>query len=94
MRSLIRSVSLSALAVAAVPALLLAASPPASADGEMNFGGGAGDRGSSSFSPTAQNCEGIYTYLRSNGGVVSKMPKDFQNEWRQCASGSIGFKKG
>ncbi|MFD9797017.1 hypothetical protein ACFWXK_39440 [Streptomyces sp. NPDC059070] len=64
--------------------------------GQADFGGGAGDRASSTFSPTEANCAGLQGYLRSHGGNVRAMSNEFQNEWRQCAAGPLAgsFGKG
>ncbi|MEU9179796.1 hypothetical protein AB0C90_23610 [Streptomyces sp. NPDC048550] len=77
-------------ATIAVPAFGLMTASPAAA-GSCDLGGGAGDRCTSYFEPTAQNCEGLFGYLRSHGGNLGNMNNTFQNEWRQCASKYIGF---
>ncbi|MFD7026623.1 hypothetical protein ACFWAR_01130 [Streptomyces sp. NPDC059917] len=95
MSRLSTNLGLCAAALVVAPAALLSVATTASA-GQMDFGGAAGDRGSSTFSPTAGNCEGLQGYLRSHGGVVKNMSNTFQNEWRQCAAGPIAgsFGKG
>jgi hypothetical protein len=95
MPRLINALGLGAAALVIAPAALLAVAPAASA-GQTDFGGGAGDRPSSTFSPTAANCEGLQGYLRSHGGVLKNMSNTFQTEWRQCAAGALAgsFGKG
>jgi hypothetical protein len=90
-----RTIGLASATLVAAPMLLLVSASSASA-GSIDFGGGAGDHGSSAFSPTAQNCQGIFDYLRSHGGNISAFNNTFQNEWRQCAAGPIAgsFGKG
>ncbi|MEU9714864.1 hypothetical protein [Streptomyces sp. NPDC047976] len=95
MSRLTRTLGLGAGALVAAQAAFFVTATSASA-GQADFGGGAGDRASSTFRPTAGNCEGLQGYLRSHGGNVTKMSNEFQNEWRQCAAGAIagGFGKG